>query len=477
MTRTVFSGDMVFHVWANQSAPEGRRSDDRVFFHGRTIYSFGSHFALGYVAPGATLLNADSYSMTTSRHKSQTARAVSGRRFTVPGLTTLAGTLDRLADTAERVARYRQAGWNKAGHAQAREWQMAQEHLARFRAQVVAYVESNVLALSDDAAAFLLELAVSRRTVAPIRAKAEAKRDALALAEKRADAAKLRRQVAQAGKASRADIVANAIAEARGWGGETRFAAFLTELRRLHRAASRLKLPRYKAAIHAHIRALAASQDETLGRAAAKERNQYRKENVRIVRATLPAFLAGTANANALANLARAADGLARRVLPHGLDRRLRALDDAAGWACNAVQARERAERERKRNMEAAEARADWLAGGRGHYRLSADDGSALVRVVGDVLETSHGADVPLAHALKAYRFAKLCRATGTPFQRNGRTIRVGHFQVDSIDVQGNMVAGCHRIGFDAMRDAAQRAGLDLDATPSDDAIETREHA
>lgn len=74
-----------------------------------------------------------------------------------------------------------------------------------------------------------------------------------------------------------------------------------------------------------------------------------------------------------------------------------------------------------------------------------------FVRRVGDTLETSRGAECPFSHAVVAFLKAQQCRATGTTWQRNGQQIRVGHFNVDSIDAEGNMRAGCHLIMWPEM--------------------------
>lgn len=74
-----------------------------------------------------------------------------------------------------------------------------------------------------------------------------------------------------------------------------------------------------------------------------------------------------------------------------------------------------------------------------------------LVRRKGDTLQTSRGAECPFPHAVLAYRGAVQCRSNGTSWQTNGHKLRVGHFQVDRIDADGTLHAGCHTIGFDAM--------------------------
>lgn len=152
----------------------------------------------------------------------------------------------------------------------------------------------------------------------------------------------------------------------------------------------------------------------------------------------------------------------------------------------------EQRERERERFAKAAEFRRAWLAGERerGYSadggRLSDETGGALIRatgverdasgaIVGGLLETSHGADVPLAHAVKAFRFVKLVRERGETWRRNGRTIRVGHYQIDAIDA-GGFTAGCHRINWGEIERLARELGV-LDAPADDSAVIQSAHA
>lgn len=101
--------------------------------------------------------------------------------------------------------------------------------------------------------------------------------------------------------------------------------------------------------------------------------------------------------------------------------------------------------------------------------RMQYDDGT-------DELQTSQGAVVPWEHAVKAFRFIRLCVEKGEGWQRNGRTVRVGHYQLDRIEPNGDMTAGCHRFAWEAMRELAEREGV-FALSPSAEAVETREGA
>ena len=75
--KTIFGRDTA-KVWATGGAPHGRnRRAGNLFFNGPVIYSYGSHFSVGVkLETGDFLLNADTYSVTTSRHQSEVRYAV-----------------------------------------------------------------------------------------------------------------------------------------------------------------------------------------------------------------------------------------------------------------------------------------------------------------------------------------------------------------------------------------------------------------
>jgi len=148
------------------------------------------------------------------------------------------------------------------------------------------------------------------------------------------------------------------------------------------------------------------------------------------------------------------------------------------------------AEETRERLAQEAATRAAWLAGEPVRFHGRDEAGGALLRVRGDseeirgkvrlgvfdglYLETSLGASVPLADAVKAFRFCRLVWARGSGWQRNGETVRVGHFQVDRIYAEtGDMRAGCHLIRRQEIERLAAQLGL-ADVEPSADAVEPR---
>ena len=100
-----------------------------------------------------------------------------------------------------------------------------------------------------------------------------------------------------------------------------------------------------------------------------------------------------------------------------------------------------------------------WLAGESVYYRNSYGE-PTLLRVKGEELQTSQGAEVPLDHAKRAFAFIAECRARNIEYQRNGHSIHVGHFVIDSIDAEGNIKAGCHKIAWSEIERIAGQLGL-----------------
>lgn len=155
-------------------------------------------------------------------------------------------------------------------------------------------------------------------------------------------------------------------------------------------------------------------------------------------------------------------------------------LEQCKQWA------KERDERERKAQAEALRKAqdkiAEWKAGAsvsipsclnrvflRKITRLAdsrSDYGDPIGEPGGEILQTSKGAEVPLRHAKKAFYFVLRCKVQGTDFKRNGRHIRVGHFEIDEIKSNGDVIAGCHFIEFSEIEDFAKREGWSFDLLP-----------
>lgn len=128
--------------------------------------------------------------------------------------------------------------------------------------------------------------------------------------------------------------------------------------------------------------------------------------------------------------------------------------------------ARKEAQEQRAREhalQSAAEAIAAWRMGERSHlpYGASRDtQGGAMLRIVGEVLETSADAKVPLPHAIRVFHSVAKCREAQAEWRSNGETIRVGNFTVDRITPDGTLYAGCHVIYWPEIESAARVAGV-----------------
>lgn len=86
MAKRVFSNDMVAHVWAQQSQPDGRSANGQFYFRDSVIYSYGGHFPIARsMVAGDVLMTTKRCSVTTAKHISRASRAVHGRTvFYVP---------------------------------------------------------------------------------------------------------------------------------------------------------------------------------------------------------------------------------------------------------------------------------------------------------------------------------------------------------------------------------------------------------
>lgn len=119
------------------------------------------------------------------------------------------------------------------------------------------------------------------------------------------------------------------------------------------------------------------------------------------------------------------------------------------------------AERERQREVQLQAAREaamvtveKWKAGE--DVRVPWVFNEVFLRVANDEVQTSKGAQVPLAHAVRLLPHIR----SGQAYAHNGHSIHVGHFRVDRIDENGNLWAGCHYITRAEMERLASQLGL-----------------
>lgn len=86
---------------------------------------------------------------------------------------------------------------------------------------------------------------------------------------------------------------------------------------------------------------------------------------------------------------------------------------------------------------------------------------TAMLRVRGNDVETSWGARFPVADATRAYRAISALRARGKlPWHRNGEHIKLGPYELDRVDANGLIRAGCHLVAWSEVEGAARELGL-----------------
>lgn len=116
---------------------------------------------------------------------------------------------------------------------------------------------------------------------------------------------------------------------------------------------------------------------------------------------------------------------------------------------------RKRKAQDERNRLARIEAEAKFRAG----ESIYNDFGDIMLRVRGDVIETSRGATVPLDQARYLFKNIKTCRDTETEYRANGHTIYIGDFRIDHIEPNGNLRAGCHYITWPEIARTAQELG------------------
>jgi hypothetical protein len=478
--RKVHDIDQTCHVWAQQTMMEGRAGSGRIFFQGRSIYSYGSHFEMARYAGTVTikghdksvttrrvfLINSDKYSPTTSGHTRSMRQALQFSDMTI-GISDLQSlsarsfkgdraTLATISDWFASEFRPFEFGLNSV-HNSARyvEAETARLLFADLHKLKLPSVD-RLIALGD-------KQAKARQKASEGKTLANAKRLVLHFAKTpKALATWHGEQVA----------VIDALDSA--WGATRHMSVFKGDALNLHRAMKLLKardlLPAKVALARqceTALRALAVVA-ESKGAAINRTNSLWgdRRNVAKHVRAlrknTEVAFdrtewHAGMTTHNAI-----------RTICEHGLESRypqivrlltrrisaqtlfedqkttFRALNPDAQ---SVVDARQRALYSNRKPV-TPEA---WLDGASGQLPY---DVATLARRKGDNLETSRGAQVPWRDALRLFKVAQEVRLTGETFVPR-EPILCGHFTLNRIDNDGTLRIACHVIGWQAMQTLA----------------------
>lgn len=471
----------VCHLWASGNKADAKGFN--IYFEGQEIYSYGSHFMLGFrMGPSLFFLNSSGYSISTSKHKNYVRRAAHGEIFYVPNLTALRYEL-------RTVARFREGKADKAGarRAGARMIEtlapMIADNAGAWEGDKVTRATIERLALESGFTARQAATAIDKAAGAAARkAAADAKREMAG--ERAAAIAYARKPMAET-----VSHIAENVALLRG-GNEWHARDALHTLQRYAKEAARKHRIASKAAVSDKTRAALWAKVKAYRAALA---DHERKAGMR---ARLASFASHKAAMRGnFAKVAAMPDSVAAPGYVFGvfraistnaaLMRIIRSMrpDTSARLSAIIRWADERNEWESAESARIANARkaaeiAEWRAGGSRRVYFDSDHGGAAIRatgverdasgaIVGGTLETSHGASVPLAHAIRVFRFLKLMRERGEQWRKNGRTIRVGHYSVDVVRPDGGFTAGCHRFAWPEIEALAVSLGV-FDISPAD---------
>lgn len=79
--KKVFDNRQCAHIWAQQTQDDGRSNNGNLFFHGKTIYSYGYHFPIAsFITADTVLVNSDRYSISTGKQQGYVANAISHKQ-------------------------------------------------------------------------------------------------------------------------------------------------------------------------------------------------------------------------------------------------------------------------------------------------------------------------------------------------------------------------------------------------------------
>ena len=120
-----------------------------------------------------------------------------------------------------------------------------------------------------------------------------------------------------------------------------------------------------------------------------------------------------------------------------------------------ALELMKRKEREAEYAIENSVKIKQWLSGERDNlgYGVTSD---TLLRVKGDVIETSRGADIPLSHTAKLWELIEVTRKEGRGLELSRP---LGVYKLNSIDSSGNIIVGCHYIEYNELKRIALQLG------------------
>lgn len=112
--------------------------------------------------------------------------------------------------------------------------------------------------------------------------------------------------------------------------------------------------------------------------------------------------------------------------------------------------------RRAKRAAEEAEGMAKWLAGEDTRFTFH----EMKLRIKGDEIQTSYGANIPVEHAIKVWPLLEKAHKTGKPLLPSPeRSIHLGHYRLNSFQ-NDELTVGCHRIPYSELARMAEQLNL-----------------
>jgi hypothetical protein len=108
-------------------------------------------------------------------------------------------------------------------------------------------------------------------------------------------------------------------------------------------------------------------------------------------------------------------------------------------------------EQNKEKIAEAKEYMHDWLVDPTVRYNDYFRFLPTELRIVGDEIETSRGARFPVTHAKRGLALVESVIARGEEWRRNGQTCKLGFYQIDNIEANGTVHAGCHTVPYAAI--------------------------
>lgn len=435
--KTVFDTAQCAHVWAQQTQDWGRNAKGTVYFERETIFSYGAHFPMArFARKDVVLVNRDKYSTSTSAHQGDVWNAIRHfKRFEVKNV-----LADSKSEHESNLMDYRRqfdAAEKGARNSRANPW--SRKHALE-----------SLPGLADAANAYARLFLRKRKNVIEI----PADLDWLANEIEKADATRDQKHAIRDFNKARviksklhgARAVISATIKARQAGADflpIDAARFLRVWRAARKAFHFLDYASKATPEHAVFTA----QGDWYADKNAPQIHvgyDYRRPNG-FERFDRFAQLMKT-DAEITAEAERRAQWNAEYEARREREEKQRAEEKAA--------------RERLKNASAAELIEYWRQTGidaSNGYELR--DWPCMLRIDGDRIFTSWGANFPTEHARRAYPAIKRVFESGKDWRTNGHKIPLGHFQVDSIAASaGELRAGCHTL----QRAEIERCAADL---------------